>query len=232
MSFFRFKQFTVVQEKSALKIGTDALILGARIDAVSEGNILDIGSGTGVLSLMLAQRSENAIIEAVELDQPAAEESLRNFRNSPWSDRLHIHHADFFTWRTEKNYELIVSNPPFYMDGLKPDDERLAVSKHVGFDFSEFIEKCAELLAPNGSLWLIYPAANDGELSKCFLSAELHTASKISVFGKPGKLNRFIVALRKSSYQCVYEDFLVREENGAYSEQYKELTKDFHDREL
>jgi tRNA1Val (adenine37-N6)-methyltransferase len=232
MSSFHFKQFTVVQEKSALKIGTDALLLGARVDAVSSGNILDIGSGTGVISLMLAQRSQKAIIDAVELDELAAEESSMNFRNSSWADRLQIHHADFFTWKAEKKYELIVSNPPFYMDGLKPADVRLATSKHAVFDFTEFLEKSASLLSPEGKLWLIYPSLHDHALMKSFQKVGLNLSIKISVYGKPGKLNRCIVALTKLSSEIVFEEILVREDNGAYSKQYKQLTKDFHDREL
>jgi tRNA1Val (adenine37-N6)-methyltransferase len=232
MSVFRFKQFAIIQEKSALKVGTDALLLGARVDAISRGNILDIGSGTGVISLMLAQRSQKAIIDAVELDELAAEESSMNFRNSSWADRLQIHHADFFTWKTEKTYQLIVSNPPFYIDGLKPEDERLAASKHAVFDFTEFLEKGASLLSPEGKVWFIYPSLHDHALMKSFQKVGLNLSIKISVYGKPGKLNRYIVALTKLSSEIVLEEILVKEDNGAYSEQYKQLTKDFHDREL
>ena len=232
MSSFHFKQFTVVQEKSALKIGTDALLLGARVDTIFQGNILDIGSGTGVISLMLAQRSLKAIIDAVELDKLSAEESFVNFRNSPWADRLQIHQADFFTWKTNKTYELIVSNPPFYMDGLKPVDERLATSKHAVFNFSEFLKKCADLLSSNGKLWLIYPSLHDHTMMESFQQVGLNLSNKISVYGKPGRLNRFIVALTNFPLETSFEDLLVRDANDAYSEQYKQLTKDFHDREL
>ena len=232
MSVFRFKQFTIIQEKSALKVGTDAVLLGAMVSSVQEGHILDVGSGTGVLSLMMAQRSQKALIDAIELDQFAAEESLSNFKNSAWSDRLKLHHADFFKWTSDKEYDLIVSNPPFYLDGLKPEDERSAISKHAAFDFADFFRKCAGFLRPEGILWMIYPSNTDKEITRCFEASGFHLSKKISVYGKPGRLNRFVVSLSKSPCPFIAEDFLVRDETNAYSDQYKELTSGFHDREL
>lgn len=232
MSVFRFKQFTIIQEKSALKVGTDALLLGAMVTPIQEGRILDVGSGTGVLSLMLAQRCQDSFIDAIEQDRFAAEESSLNFKNSLWSDRLKIHHADFFNWNSVKGYDLIVSNPPFYLDGLKPEDERMAVSKHAFFDFGDFFQKSAVLLNPKGVLWMIYPSNIHKEITRCIETSEFYLSKKISVYGKPGRLNRFIIALSKAPCALIEEDFLVRDEFNTYSDQYKELTFDFHDREL
>jgi tRNA1Val (adenine37-N6)-methyltransferase len=232
MSVFRFKHFTIIQEKSALKVGTDALLLGSLVCPVSEGRILDIGSGTGVLSLMLAQRSPNTVIDAIELDPFAAEETELNFRNSPWSDRLFANHADFFTWNSNRKYDLIVSNPPFYKDGLKPEDPRKANSKHVAFDFLDFFQRCKELLNTDGKLWIILPSQSEKELTKEFMSVGFYPEIKVYVNGKPEKRSRMVLSLSNCPCVCTTTGFTIRNQDGYYSDQYKLLTKDFHDRKL
>lgn len=117
--FFQFKQFLVRQEKTAMRVTTDACLFGAIIsDIKDDARVLDIGAGTGLLSLMLAQRFPNSFIDAIEVNQSAAEEAHANFANSPFSDRLRLIKADFSDWVPEYPYDVIVTNPPFYGSSL------------------------------------------------------------------------------------------------------------------
>jgi tRNA1Val (adenine37-N6)-methyltransferase len=232
MSVFRFKHFNVIQEKSALKVGTDALLLGALIEASHKGKLLEIGSGTGVISLMLAQRTQSATIDALEIDELAAIETKENFLNCPWKERLKVHHCDFFSWSSTSKYDLIFSNPPFYMDGLLPLNYRLAQSKHVQFDFMNFLEKASSLLTSTGSIWLIIPSQNFEYITKIAVECGLNLFRLIQIEGKPGKPTREVIAFSKEIRTYNEFSLLVRNEDGSYSDQYKELTLDFHDRKL
>src|SRR6476620_10639106 len=127
MSTFNFKQFTVVQDRCAMKVGTDGVLLGAWTPLVNNPyNILDIGTGTGIIALMLAQRSHAEQIDAIEIDDAAYEQATENFENSPWNDRLYCYHAglDEFVDEVEEEFDLIVSNPPFYTENYKSDNEQ------------------------------------------------------------------------------------------------------------
>jgi len=115
---FQFKEFSVAQDHCAMKIGTDGVLLGAWVSLQHEFSVLDIGTGTGILSLMMAQRSNAELIDAIEIDGPAFEQAVQNFENSPWGDRLFCYHASLqeFADEIDDSYELIISNPPFYTD--------------------------------------------------------------------------------------------------------------------
>src|SRR5665213_2269699 len=134
-NYFSFKKFTIYQERSGMKVCTDSCLFGAWISDKIERRknnvktILDIGTGTGLLSLMLAQKT-TATISAVEIDINSSEEADQNFKRSPWADRLSIIHADIKSWRAQHQYDLIICNPPFYEDDLLPDDIGKNISKH------------------------------------------------------------------------------------------------------
>ena len=124
---FRFKEFSVAQDRCAMKIGTDAVLLGAWVSLEHQPeSILDIGTGSGVIALQLAQRSTAELIDALEIEPEAYQQAVENFENSPWSDRLFCYHASLqeFTEEIEERYELIVSNPPFYTDAFKSNDPK------------------------------------------------------------------------------------------------------------
>jgi tRNA1Val (adenine37-N6)-methyltransferase len=162
-SIFKFKQFNVDQSGCAMKINTDGVLLGAMSDAGSPKAILDIGTGTGVIALMLAQRFTDAKIDAVEIDESAAETAERNFKTSPFVQNLTVYPSgfeDYFKQFSERKYDLIVSNPPFYIDSLKSPGVKKSLAKHTDVDFFERLFKSiAKHLTPNGCFWLIVPAA-------------------------------------------------------------------------
>src|SRR5436190_6902240 len=128
---FRFKQFTIHQDKCAMKVGTDSVLLGSWVDTAQATDILDIGTGSGIIALMLAQKSF-AQIDAIDVDGNACEQAEENFKSSPWMDRLHVIHQSFqdYATGTEKKYDLIVSNPPYFQDAFKPAEESKLKAKH------------------------------------------------------------------------------------------------------
>ena len=155
---FQFKQFSVDQTDCAMKINTDGVLLGAIAEADSPKSILDIGTGTGVIALMLAQRYTDALIDAVEIDKSAAETAERNFKNSFFHERLNIHPVDIFEFdgNLERKYDLIVSNPPFYINSLESPEGRKTLAKHTEANFFEMLLKnIARFLTDKGCCWLI-----------------------------------------------------------------------------
>jgi tRNA1Val (adenine37-N6)-methyltransferase len=158
---FRFKQFSVDQSGCAMKINTDGVLLGAIAAGDNPGRILDVGTGTGVIALMLAQRFIDTKIEAVEIDVSAAETAAKNFKNSVFNERLQIFPSNietFFDEHPENKYDLIISNPPFYLNSLESPKEKKTLAKHTDADFFEGLMKgIAEHLSPKGLCWLILP---------------------------------------------------------------------------
>jgi tRNA1Val (adenine37-N6)-methyltransferase len=160
-NIFRFKQFSVDQSGCAMKINTDGVLLGALANANDPQSILDIGAGTGVIALMLAQRFNNDGIDAVEIDPVAAQTAERNFINSPFSERLSVYPTgfeQFFELNPDRKYDLIVSNPPFFVNSLKSPESKKELAKHTDeYLFKKLINGVSDHLSPEGGFWLIIP---------------------------------------------------------------------------
>jgi tRNA1Val (adenine37-N6)-methyltransferase len=158
---FQFKKFTVQQDKTAMKVGTDGVLLGAWAPIDNHPNtILDIGAGTGLIALMLAQRSNAQQIDALEIDEDAYEQATDNFENSPWNDRLFCFHAglDEFVEDPEDEYDLIVSNPPFYTEDYKSEDASRDLARfEEAMPFEELVEAADLLLSEKGVFAVIIP---------------------------------------------------------------------------
>jgi tRNA1Val (adenine37-N6)-methyltransferase len=158
-SFFQFKQFTIQQDKSAMKVTTDACLFGALVAGETQpGNTLDIGAGTGLLSLMLAQKNPGLSVEAIEIDEAAAAQAIENVESSSWKSRVSIIHADARNYPYNKKYDLIVSNPPFYENELRSDDDKKNTAHH---DESLLLKDVLRIiktnLNANGSFYLLLP---------------------------------------------------------------------------
>ena len=169
---FSFKQFNVQQDRCAMKIGTDGVLLGAWTPLINNPyNLLDIGAGTGILSLMLAQRSNLEQIDAIEIDEGAYEQCVENFEASPWSDRLFCFHAglDEFVDDPEEEYDLIISNPPFYTDTFKSENTQRDIARFEdALPFEELIEAADLLLSDNGIFSVIIPFKEEAKfVSMC-----------------------------------------------------------------
>ncbi len=229
MSLFHFKEFSIQQDVSAMKVGTDAMILGSLVDANLKVNGLDIGTGTGVLSLMLAQKNKNICINAIEIDVESAKEAELNFQNSSWSNRLRIVHADFRTFFTEIQFDLIISNPPYFENGILNESIRKANSRHEdSLPLQELFQKVAEMLAANGHFWLILPFETAAKWKMKATELKLSCEKEIIIFGKPNLPKRIVLCFSKVGVECEKSSVLIRTENNEYSNEYKELTVDFH----
>jgi tRNA1Val (adenine37-N6)-methyltransferase len=228
-SVFQFKEFEIFQENTTLKVGTDAMVFGSLINAENKRSALDIGAGTGVLSLMLAQKNPELLIEAIEIEAGAAKDCDFNFQNTPWKNRLKLHQADFLNHDFEKQFDLIVSNPPFYANGLLSASPNVNLSKHnKALPFDLLFKKSASYLTASGEFWVIAPYEQGDILKKLAQPLEWHLCSEIMVFAKPDRPSRLILSFSPSLKEKVCFELLIREASGGYSAQYKVLTQDFH----
>jgi tRNA1Val (adenine37-N6)-methyltransferase len=231
MSVFRFRHFEVRQESSAMKVGTDAMVLGALVQSENPSTILDIGTGTGVLALMMAQKFSKAQILAIEIEPSAADEAKINVANSPWSERINVFQSDLKDWVEEQKFELIISNPPFYTDGLLNPNPHRAQARHVfSLPFDLLFSKVANLLQIDGAFWMIAPYA---DIEMIFAEAQkvnLWPTKHIEIFGKrDGTAIRAILSFSLDKEKSVEIDQLtIRELDGAYTAEYIAWTIDFH----
>lgn len=231
MAIFKFKQFHIVQEKSAAKVGTDGVLIGAWTPVDSKiGRVLDIGSGTGLISLMIAQRTENAIITAVELDEMAAQECALNFENSPWNDRLQIIQCDIENFQTNKKFDLIVSNPPFFEEySFAPDSRRHAARNTQSLSFELLLKKADEFLTDDGIFAMIIPYKSKEKFISTAAQYRLYPNNILQV---KGNLNvdykRCLIAFERKSNELKISDLVIEKERHQYTEAYRCLTKDFY----
>lgn len=229
MSVFKFKQFDVDQTGCAMKINTDGVLLGATVSHPSPKRILDIGTGTGVIALMLAQRFPDAFIHAVEIDQQAAETASRNFQLSVFSARLQVTHKAIEQYNNKEQYDLIVSNPPFFVNDLKNEEVRKGIARHANEDFfSALIAKSNSLLADGGQIWLILPIKQADEVIDIASHYDLSLAERINIHSDQNKPTfRQMICLKKGKVMLKERDFNIYESLKEHTQEYKMLLKDF-----
>lgn len=234
MSKFQFKQFSVEQDRCAMKIGTDGVLLGAWTPIENNPNsILDIGTGTGIIALLLAQRSAAEQIDALEIDEEAYEQSTDNFENSPWNDRLFCFHAalDEFVEDPEDEYDLIVSNPPFYSENYKSNDESRDLARFQdAMPFEDLIEASAILLSENGILSVIIPYKEEDDFVSLANDYELYPIKITRVKGTPTtEIKRSLLAFsRIENTSILINELIIETARHIYTSEYIELTKDFY----
>ncbi|HKG06367.1 MAG TPA: methyltransferase [Pedobacter sp.] len=231
---FKFKQFEVDQEGCAMRINTDGVLLAAIAGHPFPKDILDIGTGTGVLAMMMAQRFPEASIVAVEIDEQASITAARNFNSSSFTDRINAIHTGIATYETERRYDLIISNPPFFVNDLKNPEGRKSLARHTDEAFFEsLLLKAEELLTSGGLLWLILPVKQAGFVTVkasgngLVLQREISICSDINkpVIRKIICLGRTEPNLKDTPLQ--EELFYIYSSEGAYTDAYKQLLKDF-----
>ncbi len=208
---------------------------GADAETKKVGRVLDIGSGTGVIALMVAQRTSNAQIDAVEPDSGSCEDALRNFAESPWADRLHLHGVtlqEYVSCYAEKvQYDLIVSNPPYFVDSLKaPDPVRNAVRHAVSLPFEELLDGVKTLLAEHGRFAVILPVTEGVLLEKLALERSLHCVRKCLVQTKPGVPPKRVMMEFGRKSVSLHSGLLIMEteRHQEFTEEYRRLTRDFY----
>ena len=212
-----------------MKINTDGVLLGAIVGHTAPVHILDIGTGTGVIALMLAQRYPQANIDAVEIDDSAAAAAERNRLNAAFSDRITIHHTAIEKYNTDNRYQLIVSNPPYFINDLKSVDKRKELARHADEDFFELLlKKVAGMLASDGFLWLVLPVKLAEQVVVNAVLFKLFPSKIIHVYSDHTKTAfRHIICLSFKSATVLQEDFYIYESQAVYTLQYKNMLKDF-----
>ena len=232
---FIFKQFTIEQDRCAMKIGTDGVLLGAW--ASLENNpqgILDIGTGTGVIALMLAQRSGAALIDALEIDENAYEQAVENFENSHWGDRLFCYHAEFAEFveemQEEEAYDLIISNPPFYSSNYSSEDARRDQARFSeALPFEELLEGVSLLLSETGQFNLIIPKQEEEHFLQLARGFSLHPHRITRVKGTSESSEvRILLQLGFKEISPEVEVLIIETARHQYTAEYTELVRDFY----
>jgi len=229
--WFEFKQFRIEQQKAAMKVGTDGVLLGAWTSVDNVSHILDAGTGTGLIALMLAQRCK-ARIDAVEIDDAAYIEAKFNFEQSPWKERLEVFHSDFNTFSKDhlQLYDLIVSNPPFFIDSLKNSDPRLAKAKHnESMTFKELIQGSVKLLKDTGRLVVIIPAESLDEFRETARLNGFYLHQCCTVISKQGRtVGRVLLELSLIKGYAATSEIMIQNDQGNFTDQFKELTRAYY----
>lgn len=229
---FQFKEFTVEQNNCAMKIGTDGVLLGAWAPVENEFSILDLGAGTGVISLMLAQRSKAEMIEAIEIDGPAFEQAVDNFENSPWGDRLFCYHASLqeFAEEIEDKYDLILSNPPFYTDANPSENKERATARFEdAMPFEHLVYAASKLLETNGKFAVIVPFKEEKRFIQLAKQQHLLLNRVCRVKGtETSPVKRSLLQFSFENNPILEEELTIEIERHIYTEDYINLVKDFY----
>lgn len=230
---FHFKQFSLHHHRSSMKVGTDAVLLGAWADLQAVENILDVGSGSGIISLLLAARS-NATIHAVEIDTASVKESAVNFRNSKFAHRLSVKQTSFVEYvaSCRQRYDLIVSNPPFFMDySFKPKKKQHMNARHANtLSFEQLCEGASILLKPDGKFCLVLPVLEQPNFLEIALQFQLHLQKQMCINPKwKHPANRINLQLGfKRMKEIQTESFTIRENDLSFTNQYVNFLKDYY----
>ncbi|CAJ1897794.1 MULTISPECIES: tRNA1(Val) (adenine(37)-N6)-methyltransferase [Aeromonas] len=227
---FTFKQFHINHDRCAMKVGTDGILLGAWAPVEQARRVLDIGSGSGLIALMLAQRSRSDChIDGVELDSDAVIQARENVAASPWADRVTITESAVQGYQAAP-YDLIVSNPPYFVAGQSFSDPARAMARHTGaLDSHALLAACDRLLAPNGEVALVLPTAMADEILCISADYDLHGICYTAVITREGKeANRVLLRLGRGLNRCERGDIVIHSADGAYSDRYIQLTSPFY----
>lgn len=230
---FRFKHFSVSDDLSSMKVGTDAVLLGCLAHCPDGGPVLDIGTGCGVIALILAQRFPAAQIHAIDIDAASVAQASQNFAQSPWNGRLQAQCTSLqsFSPTLSGQYQLIVSNPPFFVNSLKcPDPKRTAARHTDTLSFADLAQSAARLLSPDGLFYAILPCLEMEQLISNCEQSNLHCIQQIIIKNRPQSApKRTIAAFSKQpTVALISEEHSIRNADNTYSDWYKSTTKDFY----
>ncbi|MBX7205825.1 MAG: methyltransferase [Bacteroidia bacterium] len=237
---FHFKQFTIEQDRCAMKVGTDGVLLGCFVKELTEpGKVLDIGSGTGLLALMMAQQFKQAAMVAIEIDADAAKQAEGNFNNSPWYERFIISHQSFQQFYSEATepFDLIICNPPYFKEANRskgnndqhPDSKRAKARFANYLPFDELLQGVTQLLTGDGSFYVVLPMQEASAFKLLAEEAGLHLNALMEVTGREGATpNRWLMRWGKMEQPFQKESLLMYHHNTRPTDEYMAFTCDFY----
>lgn len=227
MKPFQFKNFSLNQSAKVFRVGTDGVLLGASVCVQSAENILEIGTGTGLIALMIAQRNTTAKITALDINEEAVTVADENFRNSPYKSRLSVLHCDFKNFESDEKFDLIVSNPPYFEEN--PSEKDVTARQQTELSFRDLIKNASENLSAAGRLSVIIPFASGDNFEETCLENQLFLTKRITIIGiKNSFPKRLILEFAIEKKKLTESEFVIEKSPRTYSDQYLELTKDFH----
>ena len=228
---FHFKHFSLFHHRSTMKVGTDAVLLGRWVEVSPTDAVLDIGTGCGIMPLMLAQKGAGKI-DAVELDAASANEAKINFLASQWRDKLRIYQSDVRDFATNEKYDLIISNPPFFINSYKSDTERKNLARHTddSLSFAELCASASRLLKDDGRFAVVLPVAESVEFLKEAEKNGFYQSKRMEIVPVEGKEpNRVNLELKKMPSETILTtSFVIRGADGKFTAHYDEFLKDFY----
>lgn len=227
MKPFKFKQFEIQQSKDVFRVGTDGVLLGALANIDHSRKVLEVGTGTGLISLMLAQRNSSAEFLGIDINEDAVNLTRLNFENSPFYVRLKNIYQDFKSFETEGKFDLIVSNPPYFEESGSEKDK--LARQTVELNFQQLISKSSKLLSENGIFSVIIPFEIGGDFVKLAYENHLFLIRKVNIKGiGNSKTKRLILEFSLTEKEVEESEFIIEKSPRQYSDQYLELTKEFH----
>lgn len=230
-NIFHFKKFSVQHDQSSMKVGTDGVLLGAWVNVLGKYTLLDIGTGSGVIALMLAQRTpDHVLIDAIDLSEKDFNQAKTNFQSSPWKDKLKSYHSSLQDYKPLRKYDCIVSNPPFFSNSLEPPDVRRKTVRHTNtLTFEELLFYSIRLMKPDGSLNLILPVTEGNRFIEMAMTQGLHCNRTAYFRTRPGKpIERLLMELSFVKTIPNLSEILLYKEGNTPSEEYRSLTEDFY----
>lgn len=229
-SYFQFKQFTVHQERTAMKIGTDGVLLGAWAGIENKSTLLDIGTGTGIIALMAAQRNIRMAIDAVEIDPEAYNQARENIAGSPWKDRINIYNTSIFDFYPDKKYDSIICNPPYFINSTQTPDASRTIARHCGdFRHEDLAGIAKRLLTDKGRLFIILPVVEAIHFIDYAQGWQLFPSRITHMVPTPGKApKRYLMEFSKQPADTLTDELILELERHKYSEDYIRLTRDFY----
>ena len=229
-NIFQFKQFSIRHQHAAMKVGTDGILLGAWANTNNAIRILDIGTGTGLIALMLAQRtSENIIVEALEMEQQAYEEAVFNVAQSPWQNRIFVSHQSLQDFSSEP-FDLIVCNPPFFYNSMKPPEDKRKIARHAdSLPMNMLAMHSKRLLSPTGTVSVIIPFVDQMKMKSVFLENNLPCTNATQIRSRNYKLpERSLLSFSSTLIKETTNELILLDENGNWTKEYSRLTKEFY----
>lgn len=230
--YFRFKQFTIWHDRCAMKVGTDGVLLGAWANVGGAKRLLDIGTGSGLIALMLAQRNPEAHITAIDIDENAVSQAEENINRSPFAKRIQCYKMSLqdHVNNRDKNYDHIISNPPFFINSLKSTDRHRTIARHADTLSTDHLLKCtSRMLSLNGKLSIIYPYENKMRLIERMSLYAFHPTRITNIYPTPkSRPKRILIELSKTAKSIIENELVIEEERHNYSQAFRELVSEFY----